>query len=558
MFKSAHKSFKSKAKKSMTDMYLVFVQQKNLMEKNPENLMRAMGYFEFFYLDQLDKKKKAIKGFKEKYPNIPYYIKKDIKSLFSLNQAKKSMRESMGLTLDDNPEKALEYYMAMYNFLSKAEKITNKLTPTEARLKKESAKFKKHFGLFKKTIKLRSEKRIDQKTFNKYLKKNIKDTKNSLKKLSVIDPKTDKLYQIVATIFEKSLKVVDNCSENCDRKDLLLVLDSVDFTNSILADAEKNIIKKKYTQNMETLDIENFSEDQKLIIASVSNNMKQQKINKNKNLQNSVLNLGNNNFPIDEYLDKINEEGFEVQSITMSFDEVDNMKRWVMKDWANSWRGELPSEIKDSDGNLIKFSQENLNDIKAQLAINTFSSMIDTSSLELKDTISQNIKEISETIEASGGFDINAWLNQDFTITLDNYSQLVGNSLGIEINDFKDMTRVANEWYGSNMSTEDYADHWKSSQFYESTSSWGAVTMGVDLIDQVGSFEAASIAAELGTDLQTVADSISQAAAVGVSTDLETAAQGLGFGSFSDAVAAYNAQYGTNYTVDSAKEALGQ
>ena len=72
----------------------------------------------------------------------------------------------------------------------------------------------------------------------------------------------------------------------------------------------------------------------------------------------------------------------------------------------------------------------------------------------------------------------------------------------------------------------------------------------MDLIDQVGSFEAASIAASLGTDLQTVADSIALAASVGVSTDLEAAAQGLGYASFADAVAAYNAQYGTNYTVD--------
>ena len=67
----------------------------------------------------------------------------------------------------------------------------------------------------------------------------------------------------------------------------------------------------------------------------------------------------------------------------------------------------------------------------------------------------------------------------------------------------------------------------------------------------------ASIAKDLGTDLQQVADTIAQAAAVGVSTDLEAAAQGLGYGSFADAVAAYNAQYGTNYTTEEAAAALG-
>ena len=60
-----------------------------------------------------------------------------------------------------------------------------------------------------------------------------------------------------------------------------------------------------------------------------------------------------------------------------------------------------------------------------------------------------------------------------------------------------------------------------------STSTWGDVTRGVDLISNLSSFDAAAAAKELGADLQTVADSIAQAASVGISTDLEAAAQGL-------------------------------
>ena len=74
----------------------------------------------------------------------------------------------------------------------------------------------------------------------------------------------------------------------------------------------------------------------------------------------------------------------------------------------------------------------------------------------------------------------------------------------------------------------------------------------------IRSFDAASIAKDLGADLSTVADSIVAAANVGVSTDLEAAAQGLGYSSFADAVRAYNEKYGTNYTEESAREALGQ
>ena len=558
MFKSNHRSFKGRAKKSMMDMYDVFVRKKNLMEKYPENMMRAMGYFEFFYMDQLYKKRNSIKRFKEKYPNTGWFLAKEMQSLYSLNQARKKMREAMALTLEDDPEVALDRYMSMYNFLGQGEKKIEKLTKNEKKLKKESAKFKKHYGSFKKTLELKSEKRIDQKKFDKNLKKNIKEVKTALSRLSKIDSKTDKLYVTVANMFEKSLDILNNCAGNCERKDLLAVIDTTEFTNAVLKDAEKGFIKKRYTQDMSKVDMQELSDDQKKTLVVVSNNMKRTKAIKKEDLQNSVLNLENHNFPVDQYLDKIEESGFEIESVTMSFGSVNEMERWVMSDWANAWRGDLPTEVKDSAGNLIEFTEENIQDLKAQLAINTFSNMIDASTLEIKESMSENIKDIALAIDTSGGFNLDAWLNQDFTITLNNYSQLVGNAYGIEMNDFKDLTKFANEIYGTNMSAKDYASSWKSSQYMDSSSNWADVTAGVNLIDQVGSFEAASIAASLGADLQTVADSIAQAATVGVSSDLEAAAAGLGFSSFAEAVAAYNEQYGTSYTEQEAKEALGQ
>ena len=57
MFEDYEESWPERTKKSMMEMYDVFVRKKNLMEKYPENLMRGMGYFEIFYMDQLDKKR---------------------------------------------------------------------------------------------------------------------------------------------------------------------------------------------------------------------------------------------------------------------------------------------------------------------------------------------------------------------------------------------------------------------------------------------------------------------------------------------------------------------
>ncbi|MBT6448179.1 MAG: hypothetical protein HOK38_05480 [Flavobacteriaceae bacterium] len=548
MFKTKSKHFSPKVKEASENMYSVFVQKKGLMEKYPENLMKAMGHFEFFYMEQLRKKQKNITRFREKWPNIPNSVKKDIKSLYSLNQARKTMRESMGLTLNDDVQDALQRYMLMHDLLSQAKKETVKLNNREKKLRKNSKKLNSSISSIEKNTKLRIDQRIKEKEFQKNISKDIKTAKLALRMLTK-DGDNVKFYKTINKTF---IDIIENNS------DLNLLLDGTGFISGLIKDVEKELIPKKHIQNMDGISVEAMPEKNQKILAAISMSMKIQKNQKQDLFHNSMLNLSNKDFNVNEYVDEIQNNGFEVKSVTMTFDDFENMKRWASKDWAKSWKGELPSEIKDIDGNIIEFSDTNIEDLKAQLAINTFNEMISIDQTELQSSINDNIREIAQEIQESGGFNIDDYLNQDFTITLNNYSQLVGGALNIDINDFNDLTRVANEFYGTNVSAEDYASQWQNSQFMDSTSNWGDVTLGVDLIDQMGSFDAASIAKSLGTDLQTVADSIAQAAVVGVSTDLEAAAQGLGYGSFADAVAAYNAQYGTNYTVDSAKEALGQ
>ena len=570
LFKKTNMSSKALASKAAQEMYKTFVQNKNLMEKNPENMMKAMGYFEVFYMQKIKDSEKYIEKFKKNYPNVNWKTKKEVKSLYSLNQARKSMRESIGLTLNDDPEEALERYMHMHNFLSKGEKIKQNLTKNEKKLKKRSTKFKKHYGSFKKTIQNKSENRIDQESFEKNLSKNIKDVRKSLEKLTKIDPSSDKMYGIINDMFEQSLETINDCKGSCKRNDLLAIIDSTELTNAILKDVEKDLIKKNYIQDLSKVNIENLEEKEKETLTLSSLSSKQQKAIKKNELKSSVLNLNNKNFPVAKYLDKFKEEGFEIKSISTSFDGIDNIKNWTAKDWANSWRGDLPTdEFKDKTGNLIKLSQQNIEDLKAQLALNDFSNIIDVPASEINDSLTEMVQVIKE----SGGFDLDAWLNQDFSITLDNYVRIsveyqianYGNSLSADaiklIRDnanFENLTHLTNLEYGTNMTAQEYASYWEGAAVTDSTSNWGDITRGVDLLDQVGSFEAASIAKDLGTDLQTVADSIALAASVGVSADLEAVASGLGYSSFADAVAAYNKQYGTSYSVEEAKEALGQ
>ena len=143
-------------------------------------------------------------------------------------------------------------------------------------------------------------------------------------------------------------------------------------------------------------------------------------------------------------------------SISMSFDNIKGMERWAMKDWANSWRGPLPKEIKDKAGNLVEFSEENINDIKAQMAMNNFADVVETASSDIKVSINENIEEVIETVKSSGAFNMNSWLAQDFSISLDNYSTLIGSAYGMDLKNFQDLTNFANKFYGTNVSAADY------------------------------------------------------------------------------------------------------
>ena len=574
LFKNLKFSSSMLAKSAAQEMYKTFVQHKNLNEKNPENMMKAMAYFEVFYNNKLKEEKSAIEDYEQNFPNVKKTSKKTIQSLFSLTQAKKSMRKSIGLTLDDNIEDALEKYMHMHSFLGKGEKTKNELTKEEKKLRTESTKFKKYIGSFKKNIELKSELRIDQKTFKKNNKKNIKNLNRTLKKLNKINPEKYQIYKTVEEIYNTSLETLNKCGENCDQKQLTTIIDSVDFTNALLKDAERKIVKKLYTNDLSKIKIENFPENQKetLTLASLSSK-RQNEINQAK-LQKSVLNLANNNYQIDEIITEVENQGYELTSFKMSFADVDKMQSWKVKDWANSWRGDLPkNEFKDKDGNLIELTDQNIEDLKAQLARNEFENILSAENLNINESINDNLNEIAKAIQDNPGFNLDRWLNQDFSITLDNYTKIAAESIISELGsgidqetinairknaNFENLTRLVNMEYGTNMTSEDYASYWQNATVDGSTSNWGDITAGVDLLSQVGSFEAASIAKDLGTDLQTVADSIALAASVGVSTDLEAASQGLGYDSFADAVAAYNKQHGTNYSVDEAKEALGQ
>ena len=249
-------------------------------------------------------------------------------------------------------------------------------------------------------------------------------------------------------------------------------------------------------------------ENELKLLGEASNTTKLVKAKKSNKIQLDILNLENNNIPINKILDEFRENSLDLASINFQMESVDNMKRWARKDWANAWRTPIPEKIDDtSKGIMIDLSIDHYKDLL---------------NLDMAKELNDNVQDIQSSIDTSAF---------SFSYGLDNYAQFLGEYMNLDIKNYADLTALANATYNADWSVEEYASAYQGN---------------VDIINSLQSGAIDSF------------EAIAAAGAAGVSVDLEAAAAGAGFGSFADAVAAYNAANGTNYTEASAREALGQ
>ena len=174
MFPETSNTFHLKQIRSQKKFIDTFVKQKGLMEKYTDRVIIGMGYFEFFYMQQLKDNKNDIIRFKQNYPNINVGLKKKINKIYGLNKARKSMRESIGLTLEDDVESALQNYYVLYKLLNQAEIKTFKLTREEKKNRKLHNNISKYVSKLKSLLKDNLDQRITDQKFEKDYTKNFK------------------------------------------------------------------------------------------------------------------------------------------------------------------------------------------------------------------------------------------------------------------------------------------------------------------------------------------------------------------------------------------------
>ena len=89
LFDKKYDTFHSRQLYSLSQIGVIFVKQKGLLEKYPERMMKGMAYFEFFYQQQLKDNTNIIRRFNVNYPTWDSHTNKTMQKIHSLNKARK-------------------------------------------------------------------------------------------------------------------------------------------------------------------------------------------------------------------------------------------------------------------------------------------------------------------------------------------------------------------------------------------------------------------------------------------------------------------------------------
>ena len=530
MFSDTENSFHKKQVISQKKFIETFITKKGQMEKNTDQVILGMAYFEFFYMQQLKDNKKSLETFEKKYPKINAATKKNIQKIYGLNKARKSMREALGLSLENTPEEAIERYYVLYKLLNQAEIKTINLTKEEKNNSKLHTKISKNISQLKNITDDKLSNRLTEKKFNSEYKKNFKKLSKNLKKLVTI-----KDYELLTSFIIEIDKY-----KNTNNSGLLSGYKIAEY---ILQKIKNDKIIKKYEQDLSNAKFEIFSQKELSILGDITKSIKQTKNEKSNDIQLQIMNLENGGIPVNRFLDVYRDElNVKLDDINLQVASASKMKDWKLSDWANAWKNPIPEIIVDDAGIEISLSPDEIESIKAQLAMKNFKELLDLESFtSLIQNQANNFNDIAKNLDINSD-------NFNFSFTLDDFARSFGDSYGLDINNYADLTDLANAQHNANWSVEEYA-----AAYQDNVDMINALQSG-----SLSSFDAGRIAAATNSGLQEVADTIRAATSAGVSIDLEATAQGLGYGSFADAVAAYNQQHGTNYSEEEAKESLGQ
>ena len=439
MFDENKIGFHKKQIISQKEFIKIFINQKGLMEKYTDRVILGMAHFEYFYMQQLKLKQKSIETFRIKYPNINAATKKNLKQLYGLSKVKKDMREAIGLTLAESPDNAVKRYYTLYKLLNQADITTNKLSKEEKSLAKIHTKISTKISKLESLTEDKLNKRLTDKKFNKEYNKIFKKLSKELKKSQDI-----KDFELLSSFILEIDKYRDT--------DLSSVLSGYKIAKFVLQNLKKDKIAKKFEQDISGADFEIFNQDELKILGNITNSMKVNKNINSNDIQFQILKLEGMGVPVNRFLDVYrNELNVKLDTINLQVASASTMKDWKLSDWANAWKNKIPKSIINDKGIEVSLSSDDIESIKAQLAMKNFKEILNLDDFSnLVQDNSENFTEIANDLtEISNDLDINAQ-SFEFSFTLDDFARSYGDTYGIDIGNYSDLTDLANAQHGAN------------------------------------------------------------------------------------------------------------
>ena len=167
-FGSSCKKFLCRTKKATTIMSRSFKRSEDYNNRNPENMIQAMAFFELFYMGRLRENKLNLERYKKNYKQkdkLQFTTKalfmadeKKIRSLIDTNKGRISMREALGMDIELDPVTAIKRFWYLGELLGLGEQTKVKVSKEMKQRSEIVKRYQKIISQIKKQIEEDKEK----------------------------------------------------------------------------------------------------------------------------------------------------------------------------------------------------------------------------------------------------------------------------------------------------------------------------------------------------------------------------------------------------------------
>ena len=174
-------------------------------------------------------------------------------------------------------------------------------------------------------------------------------------------------------LFEPSKKSYTELTSKYKNTNNSGLLSGYKIAEYILQKIKNDKIIKKYEQDLSNAKFEIFSQNELSILGDITKSMKLTKNEKSNEIQLQIMNLENGGIPVNKFLEVYRDElNVRLDDIHLQVASASKMKDWTLSDWANAWKNPIPEIIVDDAGIEVSLSAEEIESIKAQLAMKNF------------------------------------------------------------------------------------------------------------------------------------------------------------------------------------------